>query len=354
MTRKLRVLGTIPGAALTCAVLALYAIEARADPDKPELDTACVLEMAENAAGTTTLTQIRERCTTDIPLVAEQSGVEAAVDTGLEQRPVEKRIAMDRESAARPFSIMAHKPNYFLVGAWNSKGWDDELYREQSGQPDYENDDIESQFQISLKVPLAIGLFNDHVDLYGAYTNRSFWQMYNDEWSRPFRETNHEPEIWAQFKNDWNVLGFTNSVNAVGLVHQSNGRAGTLSRSWNRLYATFVFERGNWVFSLKPWYWLKKDREDSDNPDITDYLGHGELRLAWGKNGHVLSLMSRNQVESGFDKGALEIGWSFPVFDYPYLRGYVQYFNGYGESLIDYNNKVNRIGVGISLTDWLD
>ena len=341
-------------AALVFAVLGLYASEARANPEAPALDAACVMEMAEKAAAATTLAQIRERCTIDAPPLEEQARTDTRIDSEPETMPVEKRIAMDRESAARPFTIMAHKPNYFLAGAWNSKGWDDELYREQSGQPDYENEDVESQFQISLKVPLAIGLFNDHVDLYGAYTNRSFWQMYNDEWSRPFRETNHEPEIWAQFKNDWNVLGFTNSVNAVGLVHQSNGRAGMLSRSWNRLFATFVFERGNWVFSLKPWYWLKKDREDSDNPDITDYLGHGELRVAWGRNGHVLSLMSRNQLESGFDEGAVEIGWSFPVFDYPYLRGYVQYFNGYGESLIDYNNKVNRIGVGISLTDWLD
>jgi phospholipase A1 len=325
-----------------------------ADAADGQLDTACVMQMAESAVASTTLAEIRERCAITVQRAEEQ--VKAGPDEAVEpvQQPVEKRLAMDRESAARPFTIMAHKPNYFLVGAWNSKGWDDELYQKQSGLPEYENDDIESQFQISLKAPLAIGLFNDRMDLYGAYTNRSFWQMYNDEWSRPFRETNHEPEVWAQFRNDWNVWGFTNAVNAVGLVHQSNGRAGVLSRSWNRLYATFVFERGDWVLSLKPWYWLKKDREDSDNPDITDYMGHGELRLAWGKNGHVLSLMSRNQLESGFDEGAVEIGWSFPVFDYPYLRGYVQYFNGYGESLIDYNNKVNRIGIGISLTDWLD
>jgi phospholipase A1 len=63
--------------------------------------------------------------------------------------------------------------------------------------------------------------------------------------------------------------------------------------------------------------------------------------------------MSRNNLESGFDKGAVELSWSFPLWDYPFLKGYVQYFYGYGESLIDYNNRVNKIGLGISLSDWL-
>lgn len=30
----------------------------------------------------------------------------------------------------------------------------------------------------------------------GVYTNQSFWQMYNRDYSEPFRETNHEPAIW--------------------------------------------------------------------------------------------------------------------------------------------------------------
>jgi phospholipase A1 len=315
------------------------------------LDPECVMHMAATAEGATTLGQVRQRCaaTPQDPVTAasEKSGK-------VNQQHVRKRLETDRESAARPFTIMAHKPNYFLLGAWNEKGWDPDPYREQSGDPDYQNDNVESQFQISLKAPLAIGLFGDRMDIYGAYTNRSFWQVFNEEYSRPFRETNHEPELWAQFRNDWTIGGFTNSVNTIGLVHQSNGRGGELSRSWNRMYASFIFEKGPWVIAVKPWVWLRGDRDDSDNPDITDYMGHGELRLAYGRNHHVFSLMTRNQVESGFDQGAFELSWSFPLFGYPYLKGYVQYFNGYGESLIDYDNKVNRIGVGISLTDWLD
>lgn len=328
------------------------AAAASAAAGTPALDSACVMRWAERAAGSTTLDEIRVQCA----LAAEPADPdESPVTTDDTPLPaVEQRLAADRQAIERPFTIMANKPNYFLPAVWNERGWDPSLYQEALDDPDYQNDDVEAQFQISLKVPLAIGLFGGHLDLYGAYTNRSFWQVYNDDNSRPFRETNHEPELWAQFRNDWTIGGFMNTVNAVGLVHQSNGRGGVLSRSWNRAYATFVFERDRWAFSIKPWVWLDSDDEDSDNPDITDYLGHGEMRLFYGRDGHVFSLMSRNNLESGFDRGAVELSWSFPVFDYPYLKGYVQYFYGYGESLIDYDRRVNRIGLGISLTDWLD
>jgi phospholipase A1 len=313
-------------------------------------DEQCMLERLKNGQATMTLGEIRAQCSKE-NLNQNPEVISAEVsETGSGSR----RMVSDRKAITSPFSILAHKPNYFLLGAYNFKGWDPTLYREASNDPDYDNKDVEGQFQISLKVPLAIDLFNGHMDIYGAYTNRSFWQMYNNEYSEPFRETNHEPELWLQFSNDWQVMGFTNIVNTLGGVHQSNGRGGTQSRSWNRLYANFIFEKDNWVLSFKPWVWVSEDKSESDNPDITDYLGHGEFRTAMSRKGHVFSMMLRNQLESGFDKGAVELGWSIPVFNYPYLKAYVQYFHGYGESLIDYDRKVNRIGVGISITDWIN
>jgi phospholipase A1 len=219
------------------------------------------------------------------------------------------------------------------------------------GEDSIEAEDTEAQFQISMKVPLAVNLF-DTVDIYGAYTNRSFWQLYNSS-SAPFRETNHEPEGWVQFNPKWEFLGFTNSSNMIGIVHQSNGRGSTLSRSWNRVYANFLVERGRFALSFKPWFRISEDEDEDDNPDITDYLGHSEIRAAYKLKEHVFSLMSRNNIESGFSNGAVELSWSFPIFGYPYFKGYVQYFTGYGESLIDYDNYVNRIGIGIAVTDWL-
>ena len=264
---------------------------------------------------------------------------------------VSERIRGDKEHVLQPFTLMAHKPNYILIGAYNSVGYDPSVYQEQFNDPSIEVDDTEAQFQVSVKVPLAINLF-DRMDIYAAYTNHSFWQVYNDS-SAPFRETNHEPEAWLQFNTDWELWGFKNSANLLGIVHQSNGRGGVLSRSWNRIFAKFIVERGNFLFAVNPWYRIPEDDIDDDNPDINDFLGHYELRAAYKWNEHVFNVMSRNNLESGFEKGAVEITWSFPLWDYPYLKGYVQYFTGYGESLIDYDKYVSKIGFGFAITDWL-
>jgi len=149
------------------------------------------------------------------------------------------------------------------------------------------------------------------------------------------------------------LLGFTNAWNSFGVVHQSNGQGGNLSRSWNRVYAWLTLERGNLVISVKPWYRIPEESENDDNLDITDYLGYYELSAPCKLGENVFSMMSRNNLESGFKDGAVELSWSFSLGSWRYLKGYTQYFTGYGESLIDYNQYVNAIGVGISLTDWI-
>jgi len=307
--------------------------------------TACVAKMIGQASDSTTVGELRARCAQQA--VEENSAVQDEALTA-----VDIRLKRDKENILKPFTLMPHKPNYFLAAAYNADGYSAELFREQYDDPGIELDDTEAQFQISIKVPLGIDLF-DTFDIYAAYTNRSFWQVYNSEISSPFRETNHEPEAWVQFTPGWEVFGFTNSANAFGFVHQSNGQGGVLSRSWNRVYANFVFQRGNFALGFKPWIRISEDADTDDNPDIADYMGHYELRAGYKWNKHLFSAMSRNNLESGFDRGAFELSWSFPLWTFPYMKGYIQYFRGYGESLIDYDQRVNRIGIGISLTDWL-
>jgi phospholipase A1 len=305
----------------------------------------CMTEMLQQADDQMTIGELRLQCQKQIhdgDFIAEEG--QFAV--------VSERLRQDETHVLQPFTLMAHKPNYLLIGAYNSTGYNSEPYREQFDDPTIDLDDTEAQFQVSIKFPLAVDLF-DMVDLYAAYTNRSFWQVYNSDISAPFRETNHEPEIWAQFEPDWEFLGFSNTANQIGLVHQSNGRGGTLSRSWNRIYANLIAERGNLALAFKPWYRIPEDDDDDDNPDITDYMGHYELRAAYKWREHEFSVMSRNNLESGFSKGAVELGWDFPLWNYPYFKGYVQYFSGYGESLIDYDQYTNKIGIGVAVSGYL-
>ena len=308
---------------------------------------ACLKEMFETAPGDMTMDEIRLKCATK-----EEEGTVATSET-TEESAVATRIRIDEENVLRPFTIMSHKQNYFLIAAYNSQGYNPDEFREIIGEDDLDLEDTEAQFQISIKAPLGVDIFDSGVNLFAGYTVRSFWQLYDEENSRSFRETNHEPELWANFGLDWEFLGFKVIGGDFGFSHQSNGQSRNLSRSWDRLYASLYFQRDNFVLAIKPWYRIPEDSDDDDNPDITDYLGHGELRMAYKYKDHVFSLLSRNNLESGFSRGALELGWSFPLWNFPYLKGYVQYFTGYGESLIDYNDYVNRIGAGILLTDVL-
>lgn len=312
----------------------------------------CLLDFQEQAGDEATMGQARRQCLERLNGTAgSQVGEKKAPDADVADA-LDRRLATDEKNVLEPFTLMAHKPNYLLIASHNFSGVNEGPFREQYDDPDLDVDDTEAKFQISLKMPLWVNLFEKKLDLYAAYTIRSFWQLYNDN-SAPFRETNHEPEIWLQSSHEWNVLGLKNRINALGFVHQSNGRGGELSRSWNRIYANFVFGYGNWVMAIKPWIRINESSDEDDNPDITDYLGHGEWRTSYKWNDNTVSLMLRNNIESLFEKGAVEATWSFPLWEYRFLKGYVQWFSGYGESLIDYDQSSKSLGVGVSITDWL-
>jgi phospholipase A1 len=144
----------------------------------------------------------------------------------------------------------------------------------------------------------------------------------------------------------------------VSLNHQSNGQSGALSRSWNRVIGGLSFEHNQVVWQAQLWWRLPEDAKTDpndpsgdDNPDIEDFLGHGQLGALWRlSRNHNLEVMLRNNLRSD-NKGSIEIGWSYPFTNH--LRGFVQYFSGYGESLIYYNESSQRLSIGMKFTDWL-
>ena len=204
----------------------------------------------------------------------------------------------------------------------------------------------ELAFQLGFKLKLAERPGGLPVDFWFGYTQRSFWQASNRKASSPFRETNYEPEIMAVTPMSHDVLGMKLRFLNFGLVHQSNGQASTLSRSWNRAYVEAGPERDNFTLLARLWKRLPEQESDDDNPDITKYMGHGDLVGTYRHGGHELSLMARYNPES--HKGAMQAGWAFPINSR--LKGYVQYFSGYGHTLIDYNAKQKVLGAGVLIT----
>jgi phospholipase A1 len=186
------------------------------------------------------------------------------------------------------------------------------------------------------------------LNLWGCYTQRSFWQLYNFEDSSPFRETDYEPELLLTLSTRLSVLGLNARFVQLGVNHQSNGQSEPLSRSWNRIVANVGIERGHLSVLLKGWYRVP-DTED-DNPTLVHYMGNGELWAYYFLKKHRLGLMLRDNLNFRENRGAIQLEWSFPLF--AMIGGYVQYFRGYGESLLDFNHRVNRIGVGFIISDW--
>ena len=252
------------------------------------------------------------------------------------------------ETKRKPFRLMPHKPSYILPVAYTNSP-NEEVWL--PIEPNVELDETEVKFQLSAKFKIWDDPFEDNGDLWFGYTQVAFWQLYNSDFSSPFRDTNYEPEVWFSFSTDWNVFGLTNRVLDVGFVHQSNGRAEPLSRSWDRVFLRFGLERNNFALVFQPWYWIPEDDPDDDNPDIDDFFGNFELRGIYRWRGHLFSAMLRNNLDTDDNNGAVQLDWAFPISGA--LQGYVQYFSGYGESLLDYNKDINRLGIGIMLADWL-
>ncbi len=277
---------------------------------------------------------------------AAETPVTDSVNTD-QQPALEQRLEKERDLARRAFAVFPHRPNYILY-TYNSAP---NVAPFLAVDPEADLKHQEVKFQISLRVPVYNKMFGEYGDLWFAYTQLSFWQVLNSAQSAPFRETNYEPELGLTFNTDFALLGLRHRLFSVGFAHQSKGRGDPLSRSWNRLWASFLLERGNFVLAIKPWYRIPENSADDDNPDILDFAGRAELRTVYKYDEQVFSFMLRNNLRADDNRSGYELDWSFPFSRR--IKGYMQFYNGYGESLIDYNIRTQRFGIGVLIQDWL-
>lgn len=269
------------------------------------------------------------------------------------QSLLDKRWELSPDSKLGTWNIRAYKPVYLLPVFWSSKKneFPESPNVKNTVTEDQNLKSTEAKFQISLKTKAVENLFGDNGDVWLGYTQSSRWQVYNEDESRPFRETNYEPEASLMFRTNYELFGLSGRLLGITLNHQSNGRSDPLSRSWNRAILNVGFERENFALMIRPWYRFDEDAKDDNNPDIKDYVGRGDITAFYRKNDHDFSLMLRHSLKGGDDShGAVQFDWSFPIRGK--LRGQFQLFDGYGESLIDYNHRATYVGLGVSLLNW--
>jgi phospholipase A1 len=298
----------------------------------------CLQEKLATAGDEVTLGELRAACGSAAG-VATTATVPASASPQ-ELSPIQQRFETEFDNMDRNFAITTHQPNYILT-THNSKT-NQAPAQAIVGEDAF--DDEEIKFQISMKLPLARDMFEPGNDLYFAFTGTSWWQLYNDDNSSPFRETNYEPEIFWRHYGGPEFLGGEVAGFDIGLNHESNGRgADFLSRSWNRVMVRSALDYGDLLLLGRAWYRIPED--DDDNPHMHRYYGYGDVTAVWAPNRNTFTAMLR----PGTEENAVELTWSYPITKT--LRIYTQYFNGYGESLLDYNVRTERVGIGIAIND---
>lgn len=252
------------------------------------------------------------------------------------------------------YSLLPHRSTYLLPFVYNWMPHENIYQSIKTVDPKNANKDYyknqEAEFQISFAIPVWRKIAKSRWDLMFAYTHHAWWQIYNSAWSRPFRETNYTPEIFARYiyGEPKKVFGFDVEAVDIGYMHQSNGQIQGLSRSWNRLYVRSLLKNDYISFLLTAWYRVPEERDDDDNRDIYNYMGFGDIEIFKKFGNHAIHY--RTPILSHHFSSDLK-------YSYPWregLRWYLSYQSGYGQSLIEYNRQTQRLGIGFVLENLLN
>jgi phospholipase A1 len=252
------------------------------------------------------------------------------------------------------FTVRTYLPNFVLPAHYTSSiNTSPSSPTHPAGPPRADYQPVEAKLQVSLRAKVIQGLVLPDADLWFAFTQRSLWQVWNPQESSPFRSTDYQPEAIyvVPIPPRLGTLpgGWTWRMTQLGLAHQSNGQGDALSRSWNRAWVSAAFDHGEFGLTLKAHRRIGETGDD-DNPDLTRYIGDGEITASWLPGLATSSLTWRISLHS-LQRGSLQLDWTYPVnrAQPAGLRWYAQLFTGYGETLLDYNHRQTTLGLGVTL-----
>ncbi len=237
----------------------------------------------------------------------------------------------DKEWVKQQPKYSIYGDNYFITGSQFGK------------TPTEENSD--AKFEIGFKYRLTDLVLPGKLYAFLTYRQKSFWDIYQE--SLPFRETNYNPGI-----------GFAKPILSQNRIkhafflrveHESNGRDEEFSRSWNFLSLQyFYFHKNKWQLRLKAWHPFG-DMEN--NEDLLDYIGHGSIGLAYRPQKWLI-LESQFRKALNLDKnGSIKLSASLKLSKKTNQYLLFQYYYGYAESLITYNEISHMLRLGVVLKD---
>ncbi len=254
-----------------------------------------------------------------------------------------------RQLSESQFNLGTYETNYFLPFSHRNNG--DYPNRTESK---YDPKSTETEFQFSVRVDYVTMLFGHDVTCSFGYTQKSYWQTYVHR--AYFRESNYNPELFMIIPT-YHALDRLH-IKQLGLYlgHQSNGRgelqsdanltSAKIERSWNYLAGSVLFQTGALFTEIKGWYRIPDNRDY--NSDLLAYIGYGYVKFKYPYGKHLFSLKLRHGLNRHY--GSMEAAYSYPLSSRDDLFYYVKYFSGYEESLIDYDQYVNKIAVGFAFS----
>ena len=152
-------------------------------------DQSCLVDALAAAEDSTTVGELRALCRENVS--ADAPAVNQV--PVFERSAIEERLASEEVGKDRPFIFTAHQPNYIMASTY-----DPNLAPYLAIEPDALLEDNEMMFQLSIKAPIWQNVFGSNIDAYFGYTTKSYWQLFNDDFSAPFRETNYQPELFLR------------------------------------------------------------------------------------------------------------------------------------------------------------
>lgn len=275
------------------------------------------------------------------PAAAQPGDGEAARTSG--EMPAAAGAAVDHDlispaeaETVEPEALGFHEPMYFVAGGDAPKG--------ARFQISFRYRLFDDQGVVAETLPVARGL-------YFGFTQTSLWDLESD--SKPFRDTSFRPSLFYQWKISNPPLG-DSLVLAGGYEHESNGRDGDDSRSIDtwfvRANLRYHLPDGRTYIGIEPKLWSYIDK--SDNSDIARYRGHGQLGLRIGRDSALVLAATLRRGTAGV--GSAQIDLSYPlrrsIFSGVGAFVHLQYFNGYGQTLLEYaESRHPQIRLGISV-----